>query len=177
MHPLADEWCIWEHTNDKENWKDNLRKIFEFDTVEEFWNCWGIIPEPDKFFFTRGDARCDVGGRSVVSYSIFKKGIEPMWEDPIATKGGEWRIRRFKSLNQVSHVWEQVTLLMIGNSLSCGDSLIGVRVVDSSHTDKCMYNVEIWFDDMEKSEEIQESFRDQIENIDVSKMYLRSHSI
>jgi len=136
-----------------------------------------MIPKPTDFFFAPKKTRGLVGGRSVVSYSIFRRGISPKWEDPVAYEGGEWRIRRFKNLNELDEVWENVVLLVLGNSLEKSDNILGVRVVDSSHAEsgKAMYNVEIWFDKMEHAEIIQSSIGKHMVDLDVQKMYLRNH--
>ena len=37
-HPLQNSWAMWFFKNDKSrDWKDNLRVITTFDTVEDFW--------------------------------------------------------------------------------------------------------------------------------------------
>tara|TARA_B100000902_G_scaffold11843_1_gene14429 strand:- start:2705 stop:3253 length:549 start_codon:yes stop_codon:yes gene_type:complete len=178
LHPLSHTWKIWEHRNDCENYEDNINSIGEFDTVELFWKYWVHIPKPGAFFFTNKRNRGIIGGRSVVSYSVFKKGIFPKWEDPVASLGGEWRIRRFKNIDEVDEIWENVVLLTIGSSLEMSEHILGVRVVDSSHpeTNKTMYNVEIWFDSMNYAEEIKANLGQSLNNLDVSKLYLRNHS-
>ena len=178
LHPLSHTWKIWEHRNDCENYEDNINSIGEFDTVELFWKYWFHVPKPSAFFFTNKRNRGIIGGRSVVSYSVFKKGIFPKWEDPVASLGGEWRIRRFKNIDEVDEIWENVVLLTIGSSLEMSEHILGVRVVDSSHpqTNKTMYNVEIWFDSMNYAEEIKANLGQSLNNLDVSKLYLRNHS-
>tara|TARA_B100001094_G_C18148887_1_gene782469 strand:- start:140 stop:772 length:633 start_codon:yes stop_codon:yes gene_type:complete len=177
-HPFQYKWVVWEHRNDCENYADNIQPVCEFDTVEVFWTYWHHLPQPVDFFFAPRQSRKTISNRSVVSYSIFREKIKPEWEDPVACKGGEWRIRRFKNLDDVNHIWEEITLLVLGCSLKCNENIIGVRVVDSSHptTNKAMYNVEIWFDDMDCAEDIKNSIGENIPELDISKMYLRSHS-
>ncbi len=96
----------------------------------------------------------------------------------MASLGGEWRIRRFKNIDEVDEIWENVVLLTIGSSLEMSEHILGVRVVDSSHpeTNKTMYNVEIWFDSMNYAEEIKANLGQSLNNLDVSKLYLRNHS-
>tara|TARA_X000001036_G_C20690680_1_gene809268 strand:- start:2422 stop:2958 length:537 start_codon:yes stop_codon:yes gene_type:complete len=177
MYPLADTWCIWEHRNDMTDYEDNLNKVATFNDVETFWSYFHRIPKPTDFFFSTKRNRGIVGGRSVVSYSIFRENITPKWEDPVAYEGGEWRIRRFKNLNELDDIWETIVLLTLGNTLEKANNILGVRVVDSSHpdTNKAMYNVEIWFDNMEYAEDIQQNIGDNIPAVDITKMYLRNH--
>tara|TARA_B100000902_G_scaffold324862_1_gene319230 strand:- start:550 stop:1101 length:552 start_codon:yes stop_codon:yes gene_type:complete len=177
-HELGYDWVIWEHRNDCNNYEDNLSKVCEFNTVEDFWKYWIYLPKPLAFFYTNKNNRLLISDRSVVSYSIFKKGIKPKWEDPLASKGGEWRIRRFKSIDELDYLWEEITLLTIGNNFKHHPNILGIRVVDSSQSgsNKVMYNIEIWFDSMKISDNIKNDISEHINDIDITKMYLRSHS-
>lgn len=175
-HRLQYTWCIWEHTDDKKDYNANISKICTFDTVEDFWRCFHCIPTPSAFFTASKMQRELVGNRSVVSYSIFKEGIEPKWEDPKARLGGEWRIRRFKNIDEVSFIWVETVLALIGGTMEPYDKILGVRVVDSSHTTKYLYNIEIWSSDMESLADIKNHINDSLPMIDPSKMYLRGHS-
>ena len=43
-HPLENSWAMWFFKNDKSrDWKDNLRVITTFDTVEDFWGFVNIF--------------------------------------------------------------------------------------------------------------------------------------
>ena len=128
------------------------------------------------FFSTGKTGRKLIGGRSVCSYSMFKAGIEPKWEDRVATNGGEWRIRRFRSIFELSDIWMEVILALIGGVLEPRENIIGIRVVDSSHSHKSLYNIEIWSDTLESLQTIKKSLKSALPMIDVEKMYLRSHS-
>jgi translation initiation factor 4E len=38
-HPLQNRWALWYFKSDKnKDWKDNLKLVISFDTVEEFWS-------------------------------------------------------------------------------------------------------------------------------------------
>tara|TARA_X000001036_G_C20572902_1_gene763414 strand:- start:583 stop:1128 length:546 start_codon:yes stop_codon:yes gene_type:complete len=178
-YPLSDTWCIWEHRNDKEDYKNNLVKIAFFNDVTTFWRIFHAIPKPSEFFYSTKRPRGLVGGRNVVSYSLFRSHIKPEWEDPYAIEGGEWRIRRFKNLAELDEIWETIILLVLGNSLEEPSNILGVRVVDSSHpsSNKAMYNVEIWFNEMEVADRVKDSIGDFIPELDTGKMYLRSHNV
>jgi len=107
---------------------------------------------------------------------MFKAGIEPKWEDRVATNGGEWRIRRFRSIFELSDIWMEIILALIGGALEPRENIIGIRVVDSSHSHKSLYNIEIWSDTLESLQTIKKSLKSALPMIDVEKMYLRSHS-
>ncbi|XP_054697851.1 eukaryotic translation initiation factor 4E type 1B [Grus americana] len=79
-HPLQNRWALWFFKNDKSKmWQANLRLVTKFSTVEDFWALYSHIQLASKL--TSG---CD--------YSLFKDGIEPMWEDSQNKRGGRWLI-------------------------------------------------------------------------------------
>ena len=49
--------------------------MINFDTVEDFWSLYNHIEVASKL---------QIGS----DYSLFKKGIKPMWEDPHNKDGG-----------------------------------------------------------------------------------------
>merc|ERR1712198_539823 len=68
-HPLQNAWTLWFFKNDKSRlWEENQREIITFDTVEDFWALYNHIE-----LASRLSTACD--------YSLFKKGVRPMWED------------------------------------------------------------------------------------------------
>ncbi|OQS07797.1 eukaryotic initiation factor 4E, partial [Thraustotheca clavata] len=80
-HPLQHRWVLWYDNPKKklptETWEENLKKIYTFDTVEDFWCLFNNVLPPTKL---------STGS----NYHLFKEGIRPMWEDPINAKGGKW---------------------------------------------------------------------------------------
>ena len=56
-HELGYDWVIWEHRNDCNNYEDNLSKVCEFNTVEDFWKYWIYLPKPLAFFYTNKNNR------------------------------------------------------------------------------------------------------------------------
>ncbi|KAF7252490.1 Eukaryotic translation initiation factor 4E [Varanus komodoensis] len=79
-HPLQNRWALWFFKNDKsKTWQANLRLISKFDTVEDFWALYNHIQLSSNLL-----PGCD--------YSLFKDGIEPMWEDEKNKRGGRWLI-------------------------------------------------------------------------------------
>uniref|UniRef100_A0A3B3HG83 Eukaryotic translation initiation factor 4ea n=1 Tax=Oryzias latipes TaxID=8090 RepID=A0A3B3HG83_ORYLA len=73
-------WTLWFFKNDKsKTWQANLRLISTFDTVEDFWALYNHIQLSSNLM-----SGCD--------YSLFKDGIEPMWEDERNRRGGRWLI-------------------------------------------------------------------------------------
>ncbi|XP_069725425.1 eukaryotic translation initiation factor 4E type 1B isoform X1 [Phaenicophaeus curvirostris] len=79
-YPLQNRWALWFFKNEKNRlWQANLRLVTKFSTVEDFWALYDHIKPASKL-----SCGCD--------YSLFKDGIEPMWEDSQNMRGGRWLI-------------------------------------------------------------------------------------
>jgi len=148
-HFLESEWVFWEHrAPDKKqaNYEDNMKKIGEFATVEDFWNHFNHIPKPSHFFFD-GKTKKKFPDRTVEAFSLFKKSIKPEWEDPANRTGAEWFCRKHFPQQQLDDFWQNLVLGMIGETIDPADEICGARVVDKSVIDKqrCVYRLELWF--------------------------------
>jgi len=89
-HPLQFAWSWWYDnpgkswkTNQNSKWEDNLKKIYTFDTVEDFWCLWNNIKGANELPLNS-------------NYHVFKDGIEPKWEDAVNKNGGKWIIQKKK---------------------------------------------------------------------------------
>ncbi|XP_050557463.1 eukaryotic translation initiation factor 4E1-like isoform X1 [Spodoptera frugiperda] len=115
-HPLRDEWSFWLLLGDKQNWEDNLVELSNFNTVEDYWCLYHHMKVPSEL-------------RLGQDYMIFKKGIQPMWEDPQNKKGGRWLIMLDRLTNaQMDAIWADTVLILIGATLMCTDDISGVVV-------------------------------------------------
>nr|XP_033813240.1 eukaryotic translation initiation factor 4E isoform X2 [Geotrypetes seraphini] len=100
-HPLQNRWALWFFKNDKsKTWQANLRLISKFDTVEDFWALYNHIQLSSNLM-----SGCD--------YSLFKDGIEPMWEDEKNKRGGRWLITLNKQQrrNDLDRFWLETAML------------------------------------------------------------------
>uniref|UniRef100_A0A6C0KB56 Eukaryotic translation initiation factor 4E n=1 Tax=viral metagenome TaxID=1070528 RepID=A0A6C0KB56_9ZZZZ len=178
-HPLQDKWVLWEHRvgSDEESYTSNLSQIGNFSTVEGFFSYVKNMPWPSSWFYTRDEKRLRLGGRDVVGFSCFKEGIQPCWEDPQNIDGGEWRIRKFNSLQYVDDAWKFCALMCIGNNYPEGLNITGCRVVDSSNSSKgrAMYNVEVWFSDTDDYDQVRNMISEATGTV-CSRMFYRRHS-
>lgn len=71
-HPLQDKWTIWAHAITDSNWSiTSYKKIYEFQTIEDFWVFFNNIKHFRDFmlFVMRGDTL-------------------PIYEDPMCQNGG-----------------------------------------------------------------------------------------
>jgi hypothetical protein len=77
-HKLEDTWVLWSHAADNPSWKiDAYRRHCEISTVEGFWHIFNLM-------------------RSLINRDIWllmRKGIPPLWEDPINAEGGSFKFR------------------------------------------------------------------------------------
>ncbi|KAL7683562.1 putative translation Initiation factor eIF-4e [Plasmopara halstedii] len=119
-HPLQNRWVLWYDNPKKrhstESWEENLKNIYAFDTVEDFWCLYNNILVPTKL---------SIGS----NYHLFKEGIRPMWEDPINAKGGKWIFTNPRSRKaRLDECWLYVMLSLIGETLHDEDDISGAVV-------------------------------------------------
>jgi len=103
-HPLKNKWAMWYFKNDKsKDWKENQRVLLSFDTIEDFWALYNHLTVPSNLA-----SGCD--------FSLFKEGIQPMWEDPSNVDGGRWLINSVKQHRQqvLDRLWLETLLCLIG---------------------------------------------------------------
>eukprot|EP01125_Pyxidicula_operculata_P008410 TRINITY_DN2821_c0_g1_i1.p1 TRINITY_DN2821_c0_g1~~TRINITY_DN2821_c0_g1_i1.p1 ORF type:complete len:203 (+),score=27.59 TRINITY_DN2821_c0_g1_i1:36-644(+) len=152
-HPLQHGWCWWYDIQKKKNksqssWGDNIKKIYTFSTVEDFWCLWNNI---------KGAHELAYGS----NYHLFKEGIEPKWEDPSNTNGGKWLVELQTSKSeQVNQVWLWAVLSCIGCSYDDEDEICGVVISIRKGKNK----IALWTKscDKDKMERIGEQFREQL---------------
>ncbi|KFP28662.1 Eukaryotic translation initiation factor 4E, partial [Colius striatus] len=112
-HPLQNRWALWFFKNDKSKmWQANLRLVTKFSTVEDFWALYSHIQLASKL--TSG---CD--------YSLFKDGIEPMWEDSQNKRGGRWLITLAKQQRhtELDRFWLETVCGAVINIRAKGDKI------------------------------------------------------
>eukprot|EP00276_Gloeochaete_wittrockiana_P023724 CAMPEP_0184369186 /NCGR_PEP_ID=MMETSP1089-20130417/162104_1 /TAXON_ID=38269 ORGANISM="Gloeochaete wittrockiana, Strain SAG46.84" /NCGR_SAMPLE_ID=MMETSP1089 /ASSEMBLY_ACC=CAM_ASM_000445 /LENGTH=213 /DNA_ID=CAMNT_0026711601 /DNA_START=384 /DNA_END=1025 /DNA_ORIENTATION=- len=127
LHPLQSKWAWYfdkpqsKHTKKKagpslseDDWKQKLKKIYEFEHVENFWRLYNNIAPGSKL---------QVGW----NYYLFKSEIYPSWEDPSNKDGGSWTINFQKSDddNKKDEVWLHTALACIGECLTYSEEVCG----------------------------------------------------
>lgn len=141
-------FTYFQKSKDKqmEEFQDNLRKIADFDTAEEFWGIYQHMKRPSTL--PRG---CE--------FFLFKEGIKPLWEDEANFGGG----RLFLSMKKdtiTNKVWEDLQIAMIigGDILPflCG-SVINIRTSEVF--------ISVWIKECsdEKREEIKEWLKSNLD--------------
>jgi len=131
-HPLQNTWTLWFFKNEKgKDWESNQKPVIDFDTVEDFWSLYNHIEVASKL---------QVGS----DYSLFKKGVKPMWEDPQNKEGGRWLISLDRNMRstELDSFWMEVVLLLVGEGFGedCGKLVNGAVVNIRNKGDK----IAIW---------------------------------
>lgn len=128
-HPLQNNWTLWYLENDRsKSWEDMQNEITSFDTVEDFWSLYNHIKPPSEI---------KIGS----DYSLFKKGIRPMWEDAANKQGGRWVINIQKNAkSELDNLWLDVILCLIGEAFEHSDEICGAVVNIRMKTHK----ISIW---------------------------------
>jgi len=132
-HPLQNRWTLW-YDNPKRRlststWCNNLKQVVDFDTVEDFWRVYNnILPAS--------------GLEHGSNYHLFKVGIEPKWECPANSKGGQWVVvvpskQRGERLDKL---WLYAVLACIGEAFEEEDEICGCVV----SVRKAQNRVAIW---------------------------------
>ncbi|KAL7491150.1 hypothetical protein ACHAWT_000620 [Skeletonema menzelii] len=153
LHPLEHEWVLWKHIachkKDANAWKDSMKELGTFSTIEDFWRYFNHVPRPSEIFYD-GESKKKVGMNNEVieEYSLFKKGIEPEWGDPLNKPGGEWFWRTHLDSDVLDLFWQNLVLGVVGESIedaSLGLHINGVRVVDKGKNYP-IFKIELWMD-------------------------------
>jgi len=141
-HPLQNNWQLWYYKPDKsKHWADNQLSVTSFSTVEDFWALYNHIELASNL-----QVGCD--------YSIFKNGIEPMWEDPRNKRGGRWVFafgKKNVSAKELDEMWLEVLLCLIGEGFGEeSDQVCGAVINIRPKMDK----IAIWTNDCKSGQAV-----------------------
>jgi hypothetical protein len=110
-HILANTWILWYHDPDDTNWSlASYKKIYEFNTIEDFWRLYNNLPSiANSMFF------------------LMKKGHPPIWEVPQNINGGAWLYRFPKKMADC--YWTKFSMYLIGETLMTDtQDIIGISI-------------------------------------------------
>lgn len=113
-HPLRHNWTLWYDIPvtkvSEKDWLSNLKQIYTFKTVEDFWGVYNNLVKASQL---------SQGG----NFHLFKEGVKPMWEDPANKEGGKWQILLPNSQKQeLDSMWLNTVLACIGEIFDNGDT-------------------------------------------------------
>ncbi len=118
---------------DKKIYETQVKKIHEFDTIEDFWGIFQHLRKPDS---------CKPG----IEFMMFKEPIKPMWEDENNKNGGKISIKLRKDYTTI--IWEEMIFALIGGILpkEMKDEINGIVVTSR----KEFNTLQIWFKTFEE---------------------------
>ncbi|XP_065920306.1 eukaryotic translation initiation factor 4E-1A-like [Dysidea avara] len=162
-HRLQNRWCLWYFKNDKsKDWKDNLKLVISFDTVEDFWAVYNHIVPPSGIA-----TGCD--------YMLFKDGIQPMWEDDKNKHGGRWLVNIDKKGPRptiIDQYWIETLMCLIGEAFGdSSDEVCGAVVNIRPKGNK----IAIWTGDVKKRDNILHIGKEYKERLGLPPGYLISY--
>lgn len=134
-HQLMNRWTLWftKPSSGKgggEDWKDLLKEVVTFDSVEEFWGIYNNIAKTSELALKS-------------DYHLFKEGVRPEWEDVHNKNGGKWAYQfKEKKFVPIDDLWLQVMLSAIGETLESDDAkeVMGVVV----NVRKAFFRIGVW---------------------------------
>nr|XP_027116632.1 eukaryotic translation initiation factor-like [Coffea arabica] len=126
-HKVERKWSFWCDNPSKPKqqgaaWGSSLRKLYTFDTVEEFWSLYDQIFRPSKLVIN-------------ADFHLFKAGIEPKWEDPECAGGGKWTVTSNRKAN-LDNMWLETLMALIGEQFDEADEICGVVASVRQRQDK-----------------------------------------
>lgn len=134
-----------KETLDKKIYEKQVKKIHEFDTVEDFWGIFQHLRKPDS---------CKPG----IEFMMFKVPIKPIWEEEDNKKGGKFSIKLRKGYTTI--IWEEMIFALIGGILpkEMKEEINGI-VVSSK---KEFNTLQIWFKTFEEriTKDLEQCIRD-----------------
>jgi hypothetical protein len=123
------------------------RTLSEFSTSKSFEDSFNDIPKlVDVFNVLQENGMIGFSlhdKKQVEAFSVFRKGIQPTWEDPQNAVGGHYEFNGRFLLEELDWLWENMIKHMIVDKFS---NVTGIRVVDKSRIsyNSLMYRFEVW---------------------------------
>ena len=137
-----------KQTLDSNEYENQVKKIAEFETIEDFWAIFQHLRKPDS---------CKQG----IEFQLFKVPIKPMWEDEGNKNGGRLTLKLRK--NYTTIIWEEMILAFIGGIFSdkMKEEINGIVFVSK----KEFNTLQIWFKTYDKklNAELDQCIRDLIQ--------------
>ena len=131
---------------DKKEYENQVKKIAEFETIEDFWAIFQHLRKPDS---------CKAG----IEFQMFKAPVKPMWEDENNKNGGRLTIKLRKGFTTI--IWEEMIFALIGDVLpkEVKDEINGIVV-----TSRKDYNtLQIWIKNFEANNNVESCIRDLLQ--------------
>ncbi|KAJ3439672.1 eukaryotic translation initiation factor 4e related [Anaeramoeba flamelloides] len=115
-HPLQNKWTMWvDGYSGSKNWGEDMKKILDFETVEDFWGMFNNLVTVSKL-------------KHGTNFHLFKYGIKPEWEDEANVNGGKWNLRINRQASKLENLWADTVLSIIGERFEPEEEICGAVV-------------------------------------------------
>ena len=135
QHPLKTSWTFWYSVGNKNlSWEQNQVKISTVSTIEQFWLLTSQLKPPSNI----------PPGHT---YSVFRAGVAPDYEDVANMKGGRWMIScpRVEREDRLDTRWLEVLFMVVGEHMTEFSGLInGAEACVRKQGDR----LEVWVKDV-----------------------------
>ena len=125
-HSLQHVWTLHYDSGyvKGQEWGASIKPVANLTTVEEFWRLYNNIIRPS-----------DLSGRYpqelACTYSLFKKGVKPMYEDEVNKNGGVWTLQfGTREDNDGCRSWLFTLLALIGEQFTVYDEICGATIAN-----------------------------------------------
>lgn len=167
--PLHTPWTLYVDKTPTQgstlaDYTQNLRKIYTFSTIEEFWQVFNNIPLPKKL-------------SSMYSFHVMRGNRKPIWEDPQNEHGGYWKLKCNKKFS--NKVWKELLLAAIGEQFNnCitipTDQVVGITVSVRDKDD----HFQIWNENYKGAEEavvVEKVTKELLPKVKFHSIYYKEH--
>jgi len=139
-HPLPHSWTFWYSSGNKRlSWKQNQKKISDVATIEDFWLAYNQVKLASDL-------------PAGYTYSVFRSGILPDWEDVGNREGGRWMVSFDKKERKemLDNRWLEVLYMLLGEQVEEGASktVVGAEACVRKKGDR----LEVWVGDVASME-------------------------
>merc|ERR1719186_577803 len=104
QHHLKTSWTFWYSVGNKNlSWEQNQVKISTVSTIEQFWLLTSQLKPPSNI-------------PTGHTYSVFRAGVAPDYEDVANMKGGRWMVScpRVERVEKEDIRWLEVLFMVVG---------------------------------------------------------------
>ena len=122
QHSLNSAWSFWFSSGNKRaSWKQNQIVLANLTSVEEFWNTYNKV-DPcylSRSFYLITSLQVQPSSQLAPgqSYSVFRSGVVPDWEDPANARGGRWMIcfDTEERQTKLDDRWLELLIMVLGD--------------------------------------------------------------
>ena len=138
-HPLPHSWTFWYSSGNKRlSWKQNQKKISSIATIEDFWLAYN-------------QAKLASDLPAGYTYSVFRSGILPDWEDLGNREGGRWMVSFDKKERKemLDNRWLEVLYMLLGEQVEEGanKTVVGAEACVRKKGDR----LKVWVGNVDRS--------------------------